>query len=65
MKHLRRYIARTVVVHTDGPVFQGTLANAYAEGLVIDRPTVLGPTGGPLDGQVVVNTAAVTWVQVV
>lgn len=66
MKHMRRYIARTVLVTTGGGVFKGTLTHADADLLVIEHVSTVGDAhAGPLDGAVAVPVAAVTWVQVV
>ena len=65
MKHMRRYIARTVVVNTAREAFTGTLTAADADCVVLERAKVVEPTEADLSGQVVVSAAAVTWVQVV
>lgn len=65
MKYLKRHIARTVLVTTTGDTFKGTLAAADGDSVVITHASILGAQGGPLDGEVVVPAAAVTWVQVV
>ncbi len=66
MKHLRRYVARTVCVNTrTGDVFTGTLAAANAEGLAIENVSVVEPNKAELGGTVFVPTVAVAWVQVI
>ncbi|GAA4680425.1 hypothetical protein [Nocardioides nanhaiensis] len=65
MKHMRRYIARTVLVTSTGGTFKGTLDAADADGVTLGHVTGYGANAGPLDGQVVIPTAAIQWAQVV
>ena len=66
MKHMRRYVARLVLVTTAGGVFRGTIHSADADFLTLEHASTLGTAqDGPLDGLVIIPAAAVSWVQVV
>lgn len=68
MKSLRPYIGRTVLVNVAGArerAFRGTLTRVAADLLVLDNAELVDPAGGHLDGQALIPTGTVTWVQVV
>lgn len=66
MNDFRRYIGRRVLIFTADTTFEGTLASAGKDVLILDGASVLADDNDrrPLDGQLVVPGPSVQWVQV-